>query len=105
MPEKFAFDQGFGNGRAVDLDKGRIFASAAAVKLVGNQFLACPIFPVDQNGRLSRSHFAHHAAQLLDRGTFSNQFHAFHTLLGKELIHLHQLAIILRLLHQDIDLR
>src|SRR5689334_8501631 len=56
MPEKLTFKQLPGNGRTIDTDQGPVFASAASVDLVSDQFFARSRFSQDENRRFGRSH-------------------------------------------------
>ena len=58
MAEKFAFNQVFRDGGAVDLDERRAGAGAVAIKRAGDQFLAGAAFALDQNGGLRARDFA-----------------------------------------------
>ena len=47
IAEQFAFQQAFRQGTAVDGHEGRVAPGTGVVDGVGQQFLACPAFPVD----------------------------------------------------------
>ena len=73
VAEKFAFIQIFWNGGAVDADKRLVFALAAPMDFVRDQFLAGAGFTENQHGRIGRRdqiNLAHHLPQ---RRALANQ--------------------------------
>ena len=65
VAEKFAFDEVFGNGGAIDLDERRAGARALAVKRAGDQFLAGAAFALNEDGGLGAGDFADQLAEVL----------------------------------------
>src|SRR5262249_58166900 len=53
VAEQLAFEQGFGNGRAVQIDEGPTAARAIAVQELGDEPLARPWLALDQDRRQS----------------------------------------------------
>ena len=65
VAEELAFDQRVGNGRAVDLDKRPLEAGAVFVNRPGDQLLARPRLPVDQDRRVGIGHLGNHPEEIL----------------------------------------
>jgi hypothetical protein len=57
MAEQFAFDQAFGQRRAIDCDERLSGARADKVQRLGQMFLACTGFAVDQQAHLGVDQF------------------------------------------------
>ncbi len=69
MAKEFAFQQFPGNGAAVDGNEGFLFAGAVEVHGPGNQFLSCPGFAKDENGRIGLGDLLHLFEDRLHRRT------------------------------------
>ena len=68
MAEKFAFQEVFRNGGAVDADVIVLAPLAQTVQGAGDEFLARAAFAQDQNGGVGRAEFCDQLAQLLHPG-------------------------------------
>ena len=58
VAEEFAFEEGFGDGTAIDGDEGPVFAVAALVDGAGGHFLAGAAFAEDEDGGIGGGDFA-----------------------------------------------
>ena len=67
VTEEFAFDQIFGNGRAIDRRKGPSRAQAVLVNAICDQLLARAAFARDQYGGIARRHLANDLEDFLHR--------------------------------------
>src|ERR1019366_9449635 len=105
VAEKFAFDEVFGNGGAIDLDERRVGARTFAVKRAGDEFLARAAFALNQNRGLRARNFADERAQTFHRGTATEQFgFAVVRFLAQQGVDLEQLIKFLGLAQLDLDL-
>ncbi len=82
MAEEFAFGQSFGNGRAIDGDKGLIAAPAEIMNRLGHDLFARAIIAQDQHGQIGVGHAADNRAQGVDCRTFADKAHSFGGLFG-----------------------
>ena len=73
MPEKFTFDQAFGQGAAVDRYKGMIGAQALVVNRPGHELFAGTGFAEHKHGRVGRGDFRDEFAHALDLGALAHQ--------------------------------
>ncbi len=69
MTEQLRLQKRFRQRRTVDFDKGRRFSVAVYVERVGDELLARPGLPGDQNRDLRRSHLLHNLQKPGHRGT------------------------------------
>jgi len=58
VPEQFAFQQGFGDGAAIDRHKLSLLAAAFPVNGQGRHFFPRPALSQDEYRRVGRRHFA-----------------------------------------------
>ena len=65
MAEQLALKQGLRQGAAVDGDEGAVPTGAVVVDRAGDQFLARPAFPADQDGAGGLRHAADQGKDLL----------------------------------------
>ncbi len=74
MPEQFAFDQGLGQGGAVEADQRFVGARRGGVDRLGHQLLADPGFAGDQHGQVAAADQLDFLDQALVRFALADHF-------------------------------
>ena len=72
MAEQFALDQRFGNGSAVECDKGAVLSGAAVMDGLGNQLFSRSAFSRNQDIGLGGSHLIQEIVKGQHLGTLAN---------------------------------
>ena len=72
MPEKFAFQQLFGDGPAIDGHKGLVGAATVGVQGAHQQFLACSGFAGYKHSTVRGGHFAENFEDFGQRGALAD---------------------------------
>ncbi len=99
MPEQLAFDQVFGDGRAIHFDERLGAARAAVVNGVRHQFLAAAALPIDQHPSVSRGHQRQLLPQRLHGNAFADDLQLAPPLFLEALHFQFELALLQRVLH------
>src|SRR5690606_28459361 len=76
VAEQLGFEQGFGNGGAVDRDEGLVGALTAGVDVFGNDFLAGAALAGDEDGGVGASDLVGHAHDALHGRVAEQEFGA-----------------------------
>ncbi len=103
MAEQLAFDQLFGDGRAIHFDESLRAARAAVVNRVRHQFLAGAAFAVDQHASVGGGHQRQLLPQRLHGNAFADDLQLAPPVFLQALHFQLELALLQRVLHHHRD--
>ena len=101
VAEQFAFQQRFGERRAVDGDERLIAAAAEVVDRAGDDLLAGAVFAEDQNRQVGVGDAADRRSHGLDRRALADELQPLGRLLDELLMLREQLFELLRVFQRD----
>ena len=104
VPKKLAFNQRLGNRRAVYPDERFFSAPTVPVNLIGHEFLAGPVFAVNEDGGIGAGDFLDEFAQPVHGGAVPDQFAFADGFLNEEIGHLHHALVFCGLFDHQLDL-